>query len=98
MAKHNSPPSDPDSDAQPSDTLPDGYRVIRLPAWEFRPQVAPVPTEEEGGPADKRKREFWVHPFNRRSSTSVNPPMYHGDIPIKYHPDPIHHTHPRRSS
>ena len=98
MANYDSPPSDPDSDVQPSDALPDGYRIIRLPAWEFRPQVAPVPTEEEDEPADKRKRELWVHPLNRRSSTSVNPLMYRNGIPIKHSPIPFYYLHPRHPS
>ena len=89
MANYDSPPSDPDSDVQPSDTLPDGYRVIRLPARELRFPVAPVPMEEDE-PADKRKRQFLDHPINRRSSTSVDGPIFHYGVPIKYLP----HTYP----
>lgn len=90
MAKHDPSPSDPHPDAQPLEPLPDGYRVIRLPAWEFQLPVAPVLTEEEGGPADKRKRQFLDHPLNRRSSTSVDGPIFHYGVPIKYLP----HTYP----
>ena len=86
MAKHDSPSSDPDPGVQPQDTLPDGYRVIRLPSWEVRPPVAPIPNEEEDRPADKRKREFLDHPLNRRSSTSVDAPIFHYGVPIKYLP------------
>ena len=88
MAKHDSPPPDPDAEVPSHDTLPDGYRVIRLPSWEFRPPVAPIPDEEEDGPADKWKPDFWDHPINRRSSTSVSPPMYYGGIPMKHDPNP----------
>ena len=98
MAKHDSPSPDPDPGVQPHDTLPDDYRVIRLPSWEFRPPVAPIPNEEEGQPAKKSKDEFWDNPINRHSSTSASPPMHHGGIPIKYHPDPIHDIHHRHPS
>ena len=83
MAKHDSPPPDPDSEVPPQDSLPDGYRVIRLPSWELRPPVAPIPNEEEGQPAKKSKDEFYANPINRRSSTSVNPPTHRG-IPIEH--------------
>ena len=86
MAKHDSPPPDPDSEVPPQDSLPDGYRVIRLPSWELRPPVAPIPDEEEDRLTDKRKREFLDHPLNRRSSTSVDAPIFHYGVPIKYLP------------
>ena len=86
MAKHDSPSPDPDPDIQPQDTLPDGYRVIRLPSWEVRPPVAPIPSEEEDRPAKKSKEKFFEHPLNRRSSTAVNPLMYRSGIPIKHDP------------
>lgn len=87
MAKHDSPPPDPDSEVPPQDSVPDGYRVIRLPSWELRPPVAPIPDEEEDRPADKRKREYFEHPLNKRSSTAVNPLMYHRGIPMKFDPN-----------
>ena len=88
MAKHDSPPPDPDPGIQSQDSLPDGYRIIRLPSWELRPSVAPIPSEEEDLP-EKSKDEFYANPINRRSSTSVNPPTYRGiSIEHRFYTDP----------
>ncbi len=86
MAKQDSPPPDPDAGVPSEDSLPNGYRVIRLPTLEVRPSVAPIPNEEEDRPAKKSKEKFFEHPLNRRSSTAVNPLMYRSGIPIKHDP------------
>lgn len=85
MKSSDPPPLDNDSDEQPA-PAPEGYRVVRLPSWEFRIPAPPVPEEEK---PNGRPREYFEHPFLRSPTTSASSPWFYlGVIPIKHLEDP----------
>lgn len=88
MKSSDPPPLDNASDEQ-EPPAPDGYRIVRLPAWEvkFGRPAAPVPEEEEKPKG--RKREYFEHPLLRRQTTSASSPWFYlGFIPVRHFSDP----------